>query len=628
VFAELHWTPGMLVQCEDRAHRIGQKNSVNIHYLCAPGTSDDMMWPIVERKVQIVTQMCDGRKGHMDAQASGRFGETPQEEENVTTVPLDAAEKEFPSDDDLDFEDLVAAAALDDAAPEMASPKAKTQTDGNGVNISDVSTSQKPASKVAATEASPKRSAFSVISMLQNGKPARVSMGSERWNCENCSCTNGGPRMSCRSCGRARQPVPCDKEDDVEEDLASYPYTFSVSTVTGRIHLHDEDHHPVGLNFKLADLEVGGTKTLPKGFEDPIVMAATRSFVAAWTALRPTEQRQLVGQPLKPPLASYLRKPVGSTKREGAKKKPTGVCGWCSRALHASAVASNVLFCSSTCQEKAVVQSDQAAARVQLFAIERGVCKICGLDAHELFRRVAALEPPMRYQELMQANFALPKKFEKLLTDPREGMFWQADHIVPVAEGGGEADLANFRTLCTMCHVKETRKLEIRIRGKARAKGTKDIRMFMDNKTEVSELDAAEPLRDNADEEPRTAPHTAVEAPALEASTGPANGGDSGGGDDLSDDILFGDVRAPRAAAPEVLDLLTQASDPTPHPKPKRRRILETPPSPCQPPDRATEPPGDASPEKPPQDAKASKTKPGKPKGKAKPVLRKIGKKT
>jgi 5-methylcytosine-specific restriction endonuclease McrA len=32
------------------------------------------------------------------------------------------------------------------------------------------------------------------------------------------------------------------------------------------------------------------------------------------------------------------------------------------------------------------------------------------------------------------------------------GSLWQADHIVPVAEGGGECGLDNLRTLCTPCH--------------------------------------------------------------------------------------------------------------------------------------------------------------------------------
>lgn len=51
VFAELHWTPGVIKQAEDRCHRIGQKSSVQIHFLTARGTLDDIMWSMLSRKV-------------------------------------------------------------------------------------------------------------------------------------------------------------------------------------------------------------------------------------------------------------------------------------------------------------------------------------------------------------------------------------------------------------------------------------------------------------------------------------------------------------------------------------------------------------------------------------------------
>jgi 5-methylcytosine-specific restriction endonuclease McrA len=41
---------------------------------------------------------------------------------------------------------------------------------------------------------------------------------------------------------------------------------------------------------------------------------------------------------------------------------------------------------------------------------------------------------------------------------------WDADHIVPVAEGGGECDLGNVRTLCLHCHRVVTATLRERLR--------------------------------------------------------------------------------------------------------------------------------------------------------------------
>ncbi|XP_063790026.1 SWI/SNF-related matrix-associated actin-dependent regulator of chromatin subfamily A-like protein 1 [Pseudophryne corroboree] len=56
VFAELFWNPGVLIQAEDRVHRIGQTSSVNIHYLVAKGTADDYLWPMIQEKMKVLGQ--------------------------------------------------------------------------------------------------------------------------------------------------------------------------------------------------------------------------------------------------------------------------------------------------------------------------------------------------------------------------------------------------------------------------------------------------------------------------------------------------------------------------------------------------------------------------------------------
>jgi hypothetical protein len=42
---------------------------------------------------------------------------------------------------------------------------------------------------------------------------------------------------------------------------------------------------------------------------------------------------------------------------------------------------------------------------------------------------------------------------------------------VPVAEGGGECDLANIRSLCLICHRRQTSELRIRLGAAENARG-------------------------------------------------------------------------------------------------------------------------------------------------------------
>ncbi|EHA98293.1 Zinc finger Ran-binding domain-containing protein 3 [Heterocephalus glaber] len=68
VFAELYWDPGHIKQAEDRAHRIGQCCSVNIHYLIANGTLDTFMWGMLNRKTQVTGSTLNGRKEQLQAE--------------------------------------------------------------------------------------------------------------------------------------------------------------------------------------------------------------------------------------------------------------------------------------------------------------------------------------------------------------------------------------------------------------------------------------------------------------------------------------------------------------------------------------------------------------------------------
>lgn len=60
-FVEFPWTYADCCQCEDRAHRIGQKNNVNCYYLIGRNTIDPVLYNIIQKKRSIANQImaCD-----------------------------------------------------------------------------------------------------------------------------------------------------------------------------------------------------------------------------------------------------------------------------------------------------------------------------------------------------------------------------------------------------------------------------------------------------------------------------------------------------------------------------------------------------------------------------------------
>lgn len=68
VFAELYWVPGLMQQAEDRAHRIGQRDSVTVQYLIAKGTLDDILYRTLEKKSLNTSAMLDGSSRGLNAE--------------------------------------------------------------------------------------------------------------------------------------------------------------------------------------------------------------------------------------------------------------------------------------------------------------------------------------------------------------------------------------------------------------------------------------------------------------------------------------------------------------------------------------------------------------------------------
>ena len=151
-------------------------------------------------------------------------------------------------------------------------------------------------------------------------------------------------------------------------------------------------------------------------------------------------------------------------------------------------------FCSDDCVVEWKIRVDPGFARAQVAKRDKGVCIACGFDcdgARDAMRRrpYLATYPPHPKWDGLQVTpeyLAAADKYEhdlhewatsetdrisahrttlpdwaRRLAFPTES-WWQADHTVPVTEGGAGLGLANLRTLCIGCHQIATAELSAR----------------------------------------------------------------------------------------------------------------------------------------------------------------------
>jgi len=83
IFAELYWNPGSLLQAEDRAHRIGQRDCVLVKYLLAKQTLDESMWSTIGKKLSVVGQSLTGTGAHMELMNNGDSADAAADMEPV-----------------------------------------------------------------------------------------------------------------------------------------------------------------------------------------------------------------------------------------------------------------------------------------------------------------------------------------------------------------------------------------------------------------------------------------------------------------------------------------------------------------------------------------------------------------
>lgn len=139
-----------------------------------------------------------------------------------------------------------------------------------------------------------------------------------------------------------------------------------------------------------------------------------------------------------------------------------GLCKWCLNEVPPR----RRTWCSQECVDEFDKRTPEGFRRLVLER-DGGICQHCGVDCFEIEKIITRLAIK-NYDdsiEILMAKAKMRKKIRKM-GFPVGRSIAEADHIVPISEGGENTE-ENGRTLCIFCHRIETKALADR-RGEKR----------------------------------------------------------------------------------------------------------------------------------------------------------------
>lgn len=127
-------------------------------------------------------------------------------------------------------------------------------------------------------------------------------------------------------------------------------------------------------------------------------------------------------------------------------------CRWCNTGVRPP----RRTFCSPECVHQYRIRTSGRYIRDCVYNRDKGICSICSIDTKKTTKELLFSDENIKKELLSKYNISSKRKIWKR---KHGGGLWDADHIIPVKEGGGLCGLDNIRTLCIKCHKEVTKKM-------------------------------------------------------------------------------------------------------------------------------------------------------------------------